>query len=290
MEGQERYPQSWRNSPENLQRLPLITPSGQRIALGDVSNIRIENGPAGIKSEDARINGWTFIDIEDIDVGTYVEQARDILHQQLVLPAGYSVRWAGQYEYINRAKEKLTYVIPLTLGIILLLLYLNFRSLTEVLMIMGTLPMALIGGLWLMYWQGFHFSVAVGVGFIALAGVAVEIGVIMLVYLNQSVKDIRGRLDAQGREMNLQDFVEAIIEGAGKRVRPVVMTVATIIVGLLPVMHGKGTGSEVMSRIATPMVGGDAQCYRINFDCPSCSVPLIQKTRLFRSRVIGKKP
>ncbi len=195
VEGQERYPvnlrypQGYRDSPEELMLLPIVTPAGQRIALADVAKVFIEDGPAGIKSENARLNGWSFIDIENIDIGTYVENAQQILHEQLILPAGYSITWAGQYEYMQRAKDKLAYVLPLTLAIIVVLLYLNFRSFAEVLIIIVTLPLAMIGGIWLMYLEGFNFSVAVGVGFIALAGVAVEIGVIMLVYLNQAYQE-----------------------------------------------------------------------------------------------------
>ena len=181
-----RYPQSYRNSPEQLALLPVVTPAGHRIALGDVADIFIEDGPPGIKSENSRINGWTFVDIEGVDVGSYVKQAMATVRDELDLPAGYSINWSGQYEYMLRAKEKLIYVVPLTLTIIALLLFMSFRSLSEVAILMGTLPFALVGSVWLMYWQGFNFSIAVGVGFIALAGVAVETGVIMLVYLNQS--------------------------------------------------------------------------------------------------------
>ncbi|MGS2719811.1 efflux RND transporter permease subunit [Paraglaciecola aestuariivivens] len=262
VEGQERYPvnlrypQDYRDSPEQLARLPVVTPNGQRIALGDVANIRIENGPPGIKSENARINGWTFIDIDGVDVGTYVDNAKQHLQQHLNLPAGYSITWAGQYEYMQRAKAKLSYVLPLTLAIIVILLYLNFGNMREVAIIILTLPMAMIGGLWLMYFEGFNFSVAVGVGFIALAGVAVEIGVIMLVYLNQAVKDLVQQAQDSHQAITLKAYQEALLQGAGLRVRPVMMTVATIIIGLLPILYGTGTGSEVMSRIAAPMVGG----------------------------------
>ncbi|GKW54052.1 cation transporter [Pseudoalteromonas sp. NCCP-2140] len=258
VEGQERYPvnlrypQDYRDSPEELKLLPIVTPNGQRIALADVAHVFIEDGPPGIKSENARINGWSLIDIEGSDIGSYVECAQQALHEQLELPAGYSITWAGQYEYMERAKAKLSYVLPLTLAIIVVLLYLNFRSFIEVAMIMLTLPLAMIGGIWLMYLEGFNFSVAVGVGFIALAGVAVEIGVIMLVYLNQAYQDTK----AQSAQFTVTELRQAIINGAGLRVRPVMMTVATIIIGLLPVLYGTGTGSEVMSRIAAPMVGG----------------------------------
>ncbi|MEQ3531228.1 CusA/CzcA family heavy metal efflux RND transporter [Pseudoalteromonas sp. XMcav11-Q] len=260
IEGQERYPvslrypQDLRDSPEALRKLPIVTAEGLNIALGDVATIYIENGPPGIKSENARINGWTFIDLDGVDVGSYVAAAKQVLSEQLELPAGYSISWAGQYEYMERAKAKLTYVVPLTLGIIIVLLYLNFRSFSEVAIIMATLPMAMIGGLWLLYLEGFNFSVAVGVGFIALAGVAVEIGVIMLVYLNQAISELKEKQPI----ITLEAINNAILEGAGKRIRPVMMTVATIIIGLLPILYGSGTGSEVMSRIAAPMVGGMA--------------------------------
>ncbi|AWB67875.1 CusA/CzcA family heavy metal efflux RND transporter [Saccharobesus litoralis] len=262
VEGQERYPvnlrypQDYRDSPEQLARLPVVTPSGQRIALGDVAHVYIENGPPGIKSENARINGWTYVDIDGVDVGSYVNDAKAKLEKELTLPAGYSLTWAGQYEYMERAKEKLAYVLPLTLAIIVILLYLNFRALSEVAIIIVTLPMAMIGGLWLMYLEGFNFSVAVGVGFIALAGVAVEIGVIMLVYLNQALNELKEKASENTRPISTAEYQEALLHGAGLRVRPVMMTVATIIIGLLPILYGSGTGSEVMSRIAAPMVGG----------------------------------
>ncbi len=262
IEGQQRYPvnlrypQSFRASPEDLKLLPTITPSGQHIALGDVANVFIEDGPTGIKSENARLNGWSLIDIKGSDIGSYVAQAQQVLGDNLQLPAGYSITWAGQYEYMQRAKAKLTYVIPLTLAIIVILLYLNFKCLSEVLIIIATLPLAMVGGIWLMYFEAFNFSVAVGVGFIALAGVAVEIGVIMLVYLNQAYTEQRQQCEQTGTAFNLQALQHAIMQGAGLRVRPVMMTVATIIAGLLPVLYGTGTGSEVMSRIAAPMVGG----------------------------------
>ena len=256
-----RYPQDYRDSPEQLALLPIVTPNGQRISLADVANIFIEDGPPGIKSENARLNGWSFIDIETdgenaVDIGSYVENAQRVVQEKLVLPAGYSIGWSGQYEYMVRAKEKLTYVVPLTLMIIIILLFINFRNFVEVAIIMGTLPLAMIGSVWLMYLQGFNFSVAVGVGFIALAGVAVEIGVIMLVYLNQAYQQVL--LDCENKNISLTVDIlsKAILQGAGMRVRPVMMTAAAIILGLLPILYGTGTGSEVMSRIAAPMVGG----------------------------------
>ncbi|MHC9510526.1 efflux RND transporter permease subunit [Kangiella sp. M94] len=251
-----RYPQDYRNSPEQIGLLPIVTSSGQRIALADVAKIYVEDGPPAIKSENARLNGWTFVDIENVDVGTYVKAAMETVQQRLDLPAGYSVTWSGQYEYMLRAKEKLTYVVPLTLLIIIVLLYMNFRSFAEVAIIMGTLPLAMIGSFWLMYLLGYNFSVAVGVGFIALAGVAVEIGVIMLVYLNQAYVRMQIECEAEGTTPKRDELHHAVLHGAGQRVRPVMMTAAAIVVGLLPIMYGSGTGSEVMSRIAAPMVGG----------------------------------
>jgi Cu(I)/Ag(I) efflux system membrane protein CusA/SilA len=251
-----RYPQDYRNSPEQLALLPIVTPSGQRISLGTVANIVVEDGPPGIKSENARLNGWAFIDIENIDVGTYVESAQVIVAEQLDLPAGYSIAWSGQYEYMQRAKAKLTYVVPFTLLIIIILLFINFRNFVEVAIIMGTLPLAMVGSIWLMYLQGFNFSVAVGVGFIALAGVAVEIGVIMLVYLNQAYRAMLTECYETNTPVTVAILSQAVLHGAGMRVRPVMMTAAAIVAGLLPILYGTGTGSEVMSRIAAPMVGG----------------------------------
>ncbi|WDE05820.1 efflux RND transporter permease subunit [Thalassomonas viridans] len=251
-----RYPQDYRDSPEQLALLPIVTPNGQRISLSDVARVFVEDGPPGIKSENARLNGWTFIDIEGIDIGSYVVDARQVVREQLKLPPGYSITWSGQYEYMQRAKAKLTYVVPLTLAIIIVLLYLNFRNVIEVAIIMGTLPLAMVGSIWLMYLEGYNFSVAVGVGFIALAGVAVEIGVIMLVYLNQAYKEMLSECDTKGTSVTREGILQAILHGAGLRVRPVMMTAAAIIVGLLPILYGTGTGSEVMSRIAAPMVGG----------------------------------
>ena len=251
-----RYPQSYRNSPEQLQILPVVTPSGQRIALGDVASVFIEDGPPSIKSENSRINGWTFIDIEGVDFGSYVEQAMEVVRDNLDLPTGYSITWSGQYEYMQRAKSRLMSVVPLTLAIIAILLFMNFRSAREVAIVMGTLPFALVGSIWLIYWQNFNFSISVGVGFIALAGVAVEISVIMLVYLNQAWQKAFDAQKNSGEKLTESGLKEAIMRGAGLRVRPVTMTAAAIIVGLLPILYGTGTGSEVMSRIAAPMVGG----------------------------------
>ena len=247
-----RYPQSYRNSPEQLALLPVITPAGQRIALGDVASVYIEDGPPGIKSENARLNGWTYVDIEGVDVGSYVANARAEVAQRLDLPPGYSLVWSGQYEYMERARARLAYVVPLTLAIIVVLLYLNFRNVSQVLILIGALPLALVGSVWLMYLLDYSFSIAVGVGMIALAGVAVETGVIMLVYLDQAWQ----RLLSRDGELTGAALELAVWEGAGLRVRPVLMTATATIVGLLPILWGSGTGSEVMSRLAAPMVGG----------------------------------
>ncbi|HED33153.1 MAG TPA: efflux RND transporter permease subunit [Gammaproteobacteria bacterium] len=251
-----RYPRDMRDSIDKLRNLPVVTPSGARISLGEVASINVEDGPAVIKSENARPNGWTFVDIEGRDLGSYVAEAQRVVAAQVKLPPGYSIAWSGQYEYMVRAKERLSAVVPVTLGIIILLLYLNFRKFSEVALIMGTLPMALIGGFWLLYLLDYNMSVAVGVGFIALAGVSVEIGVIMLVYLNQALQVKIDRAKQENRRMTLDELRIAVEEGALLRVRPIMMTVATIIAGLLPIMLGTGTGSEVMRRIAAPMVGG----------------------------------
>ena len=251
-----RYPQRVRDSVEQLQMLPIVTPQGARIALADVADVKVVSGPPVIKSENARLNGWSYVDIAGRDLGSYVAEAQQVVADTVDLPPGYSLAWSGQYEYMVRAKERLSVVGPLTLAIIVLLLYLNFRRFAEVAIIMGTLPMALIGGVWLLYLLDYDLSVAVGVGFIALAGVAVEIGVIMLVYLNQAIRHRMAEAESQGRALTLEDVQQAVIDGALLRVRPIMMTVAAIIAGLLPIMLGGGTGSEVMRRIAAPMVGG----------------------------------
>ena len=251
-----RYPRYVRDSLDQLKILPIVTPAGQHIPLQAVADLRIEDGPPMIKSENARLNGWIYVDIKGVDLGSYVANARKIVADQVDLPAGYSITWSGQYEYMQRAKEHLKIVIPITLITIMLLLFFNFKNMTEVLIILGTLPMALIGGLWLLYLLDYNLSVAVGVGFIALSGVAVEIGVVMLVYLKQALNNKRLEAKAAVRSLTRSDLESAIEEGALMRIRPIMMTVAAIIAGLLPIMLGSGTGSEVMRRIAAPMIGG----------------------------------
>ncbi len=253
-----RYPQDMRNSVEAIDGLPIVTPAGSQVALGDVADVRVEDGPPMIKSENARLSGWVFVDIADRDVGSYVREAKAVVERELNMPAGYALHWSGQYEYMERAKKKLTLVVPATLAVIALLLYLAFRSLAQVAIILGTVPMALIGGIWLLYLLGYDLSVAVAVGFIALAGVAVEIGVVMLVYLNQAYAKVCEQAQARGQSVQEVDLRNGIEAGALLRLRPVVMTAAAVTIGLLPIMFSSGTGSEVMRRIAAPMVGGMA--------------------------------
>ena len=246
-----RYPQRVRDSIERLRLLPVVTPAGAHIALGDVADIAVADGPPVIKSENARISGWVYIDINNRDLGAYVADAQRAIAAEIELPAAYSLDWSGQYEYLLRAKERLSIVGPLTLAVIVLLLYLNFRSFAQVAIVVGTLPLAFAGGIWLLYLLDYELSVAVGVGFIALAGVAVEIGVVMLAYLDQAF-----RRHAETGRVSIETVRRAVIDGALRRLRPIVMTVAATIGGLLPIMFGGGTGSEVMRRIAAPMVGG----------------------------------
>jgi len=253
---QLRYPQAYRDSLESVKVLPLLTPDGHRIALADVANVFIEDGPPSIRSENARLNGWTLIDIENVDIGTYVRNAKKVIAESLELPPGYSLSWSGQFEYMERAKERLTLVIPFTLAIITLLLFANFRRFAEVFLILGTLPLGLVGGFWLMYFAGYNFSVAVSVGFIALAGVAVEIGVIMMVYLNKSYHGMLAKCASDSIAPTRGLLLDYVVDGAVLRVRPVMMTAVATIAGLIPIVIGVGTGSEVMSRIALPMVGG----------------------------------
>jgi Cu(I)/Ag(I) efflux system membrane protein CusA/SilA len=261
VEGRERYPISLRyarearDSVERLRSMP-IGGAEARIPLGEVATIRVESGPDMIRSENGRPNGWVYIDTASTDYKGYVEKARALVEQRVALPPGYSIKWSGQYESILRATERLSYVVPATLILIMLLLYLNFGNFTEALIIMASLPFAMIGSLWLVYLMGYHLSVAVVIGFIALAGVAAETGVVMLVFLDEAHGRYAQMAAAQGRGMTRAELTEAVVEGALLRLRPKVMTVCAIIGGLLPIMYATGTGSEVMRRIAAPMVGG----------------------------------
>ena len=247
-----RYPREVRDSIEALRNLPLITERGAQIRLGDIAAVHVSDGPPMLKSENARLSGWVYVDIRGRDLLSAVHDMQRAVAEQVKLPAGYSVSWSGQFEYLERATAKMEVVAPATLLIIFLLLYLTFRRFSEALLIMVTLPFALVGGLWLMYLLGYNMSIASAIGFIALGGVAAEFGVVMLLYVNEAVT----RAEAHERPSRDAMLIEAIIEGAALRVRPKSMTVAVIIAGLLPIMWGSGTGSEVMRRIAAPMVGG----------------------------------
>ena len=247
-----RYPRELRDSVEKLTVLPIVTEAGATTTLGAVADLVVTDGPPQIRSENARLNGWVYVDISGRDLGRYVRQAQQLVGERVALPPGYSITWSGQFEYLERATKKLTLVVPVTLAIIFVLLYLTFRSITEASLIMVTLPFALVGGLWLLFLLGYNLSIASAIGFIALAGVSAEFGVVMLIYLDHAIAKRRA-----ANHFNTEtDLIEAIEEGAVLRVRPKAMTVTVIVAGLLPIMLGGGTGSEVMRRIAAPMVGG----------------------------------
>ncbi|MDT8282632.1 MAG: CusA/CzcA family heavy metal efflux RND transporter, partial [Gammaproteobacteria bacterium] len=243
-----RYPQDWRDSITKLNELPMVVTEDTQVQLRDLAEISVVDGPPLIKSENGRLTGWVYITIEGSDIGNYVENAKAALQQQLQLPAGYTINWAGQYQYLQRAEQRLLYIVPFTLFIIGILLYLSFRTVSESMMVMLAVPLALIGGIWLLWALGFHLSIAVAVGFIALAGVAAEFGIVMIVYLREAVQRNKPQTEAALRD--------AVIEGAIMRVRPKAMTAAVIIIGLMPILLGSGAGSEVMQRIAAPMIGG----------------------------------
>ena len=253
-----RYPQEWRNSPERLRNLPVVTPSGAHIPLGTLAEILIVDGPAMIRSENARRTGFVFIDIAGRDLGGYVNEARALVAETVTLPPGYSITWSGQYEYIERMQDRLKLVAPATLLIITLMLFMAFSRVTEVAIILAALPVALAGGVWLIWYLSFDISVAVLVGFIALAGVAVETAIVMLLYLNLAWEKRKDSAALERRALTPTDVEEVVFDGALLRVRPKIMTVATIFAGLIPIMYGHGTGSEIMQRIAAPMVGGMA--------------------------------
>ena len=253
-----RYPQEWRNSPEKLRDLPVVTPSGAHIPLGTIADIQVVDGPAMIRSENARRTGFVFIDIAGRDLGGYVNEARALVAETVDLPIGYSITWSGQYEYIERMQERLMLVAPATLLIITLMLFMAFSRVTEVAIILAALPVALAGGVWFVWYLSFDISVAVLVGFIALAGVAVETAIVMLLYLNLAWEKRKKLAGEERRDLSGSDVEQVVFEGALLRVRPKVMTVATIFAGLIPIMYGSGTGSEIMQRIAAPMVGGMA--------------------------------
>jgi len=235
-------------------QIPL--PNGGTVPLGEVANVELTRGATAIRTENGQLSVYIFVDITGRDLGSYVNDARDAVANEVKLPPGTSISWSGQFEYLERAEARLKIIIPVTLMIIFLLLYLNFRQVTDTLIVMLSLPFALIGGIWLMWLFGFNLSVAAAVGFIALAGVAAETGVIMLIYLNHAWEEIKMKRAATGGILTQADLSEAIMIGAVERVRPKMMTVIAIMAGLLPILWSTGTGSEVMQRIAAPMIGG----------------------------------
>ncbi len=252
-----RYPRELRSDPQAIAEKILLHPEmGGAVPLGQLADVRLVKGPAGIRTENALLAAYVYVDIRDRDIGSYVSEARQAVQEQVPMPPGYFATWSGQFEYMERAKEKLKIVIPFTLAIIFLLLYMNFRRLSDTFIVMLSLPFALVGGIWYMDWLNFNLSVAVAVGFIALAGVAAETGVIMLIYLNHAWEEVKARRRVEGDKVTRQDLYDAIMEGAVERVRPKMMTVVAIMAGLIPIMWSHGTGSEVMQRIAVPMIGG----------------------------------
>jgi Cu(I)/Ag(I) efflux system membrane protein CusA/SilA len=258
VEGLERYPvnlrynRELRDNIERLKRVLVPAPTGAQVPLVQLADLFIRKGPAGIKSENARRSAWIYVDLRGIDVGSYVKMAKGVVERDVPLPTGYSIVWSGQFEYMERARKRLNIIVPVTLLVIFILLYLHFKNMTEATMVIASLPFALVGGVWLLFFLNYNLSVAVAVGFIALAGLAAETGVVMLVYLDETFN----RRRSQEKMNNLKDLEAAIIEGAVERVRPKLMTVCTTLIGLMPVMIGSETGSQVMKRIAGPMVGG----------------------------------
>lgn len=252
-----RYPRAFRSDPQSIARdVQVSLPGGGTVPLGEVAEVKLTRGATTIRTENGQLAVYIFVDIANRDLGGYVAEAQEAVAASVEMPAGYSVAWSGQFEYLERAKDRLMIVVPLTLALIFLLLYLNFKALTETLIVMLSLPFALVGGIWMMWWLGFNASVAVAVGFIALAGVAAETGVIMLIYLDHALKDEQVKCVAAGREFGKQDLDRAIMVGAVERVRPKMMTVVAIMAGLVPILWSTGAGSEIMQRIAVPMIGG----------------------------------
>jgi Cu(I)/Ag(I) efflux system membrane protein CusA/SilA len=252
-----RYPRDLRDNPKTIASDILVPmPAGGAVPLGEVATVRLTRGPTTIRTENGQLATYIYVGIRDRDLGGYVTEAQRTVQASIQFPPGAYVVWSGQYEYLTRATARLKIVVPVTLAIIFLLLYLNFRSITETAIVMLSLPFALVGGIWMMWWLGFNLSVAVAVGFIALAGVAAETGVVMLIYLNQALAAIKAARVATGRSLTRAGLHAAIMEGAVERVRPKMMTVTAIMAGLLPIMWSTGAGSEIMQRIAVPMIGG----------------------------------
>jgi Cu(I)/Ag(I) efflux system membrane protein CusA/SilA len=252
-----RYPRDIRDDPDSIASDVLVSlPNGAAVPLGEVATITRTQGPTMIRTEDAQPVVYVFADIRDRDLGGYVREAQRAVAENVTFPAGYSAAWSGQFEYLERAEQRLTIVVPATLLLIFLLLYLNFRRFSDTLIVMLSLPFSLVGGFWLMYWMGFNMSIAAAVGFIALAGVAAQTGVIMLIYLEQAWRETKARRAVESSFLTASDLRDAVMAGAVERVRPKMMTVAAIMAGLIPILWSTGAGSEVMQRIAVPMIGG----------------------------------
>jgi Cu(I)/Ag(I) efflux system membrane protein CusA/SilA len=280
-----RYPRELRSDPQQIAREVLVpTMDGAMIPLGQVAKVEVAKGAPGIRTENALLSAYIYVDIRDRDIGGYVADAKKAVAARIKLPPGYYVTWSGQFEYMERAIEKMKVVIPVTLLSIFLLLYLNFRRLTETFIVMLSVPFALVGGVWLMWLLGYNLSVAVAVGFIALAGVAAETGVVMLIYLDRAWEEAKARCREAGRAPNVSDLYEAVMEGAVERVRPKMMTVVAIMAGLLPIMWGTGTGAEVMSRIAAPMVGGMVSSTVLTLAVIPAIYALVKQWQLTRER------
>ena len=248
-----RYPRGLRDDMESLKRVLIATPTGAQIPLAMVAEIDYQRGPPVIKSEDARPNAWIYVDISTSDIGGFVEKAKDVLANQVNIPAGYTVTWSGQFEYMERAAARLQIVAPATLLVIFLLLYFNFRNIVEPVIVMLSIPFGLIGGIWLVYMNDYNISVAVAVGFIALAGMAAEIGVLVLSFIDGEIAERRA---SSPNALSLTEIKDAVFTGTSKRVRPVAMTAISTMAGLIPIMLSSGTGSDVTHRIAAPMLGG----------------------------------
>jgi len=281
-----RYPQVWRNSVQQLQSLPIVTESGRQLQLGQVADVMIKLGPPMIKSENARLNGWTFVDLQtETDLVGYIERAKKHLAENITLPPGYSLHWTGQYEYLLKAQESLSKIVPMTILIIFILLYFIFRDISESLMILSVVPFALLGSVWIIWWLDYDYSIAVAVGMIALAGVAAEFGVVMLIYLKQAIQEAQ----QTNRLSSVAELRQAILIGAVQRVRPKAMTVSVIVIGLLPIMYGSDTGSDVMQRIAAPMIGGMISAPIVSMVLIPILTYLLYRKRLFSQEVTHVK-
>jgi copper/silver efflux system protein len=286
-----RYPRDLRSNPQAIANDVLVPmPKGGTVPLGEVATVKLARGPTTIRTENGQLAVYVFVDIRDRDLGGYVAEAQNAVAANVAFPPGYYVTWSGQFEYLERAEARLKVVVPVTLLIIFLLLYLNFRRLTETLIVMLSLPFALVGGLWLLWWLGLNLSVAVAVGFIALAGVAAETGVVMLIYLDHALVEVRAECAAQERPFTRSDLNAAIMRGAVDRVRPKMMTVVAIMAGLLPIMWSTGTGSEVMQRIAVPMIGGMVSSTLLTLIVIPAIYAVVKGVSIGRSQVPSVRP